>query len=174
MILQIVGSSRRAPLDIPDGERLLAEVELPDLDPVNIIRLLQVINDRLQEPNDPVLDAGAVDLPELAQHHVDPLDGLLALQVLLLEEERVARGGHLRPGAVDPDLALGAAPPAEREELVEGGADEEEEREEAEHGAADGGQRRRGERVDHAELGPELGDQRVFSRADGGEGGGGA
>lgn len=119
---------------------------------------MEVVDDGLEQADDPVLDAGAVDLPELAEHHVDPLDGLLALQVLL-EEEGEARGGHLRPGAVDLELALGATALPQRPELVEGGADEEEEGEEADDGAADGGRR---ERVDDAELGAELGDERVL------------
>ena len=135
---------------IDDSPTRFSHLSLPLLSTLlslHVIRLLEIINDRLKQPYDPVLNSASIDLPQLPQHHVHPLHRLLPLQILL-QKQREARW-HLRPHA-KPVLAAAAVvlapPPPPSPQLVEHDADEEEEDEQADDVAVN---RRGGIRVYH-------------------------
>lgn len=153
-LLQVIDASRCPPLNISNRQRLIPKRKLLNLNSLNIIRLLQVINHRLQQSNEPILNPASINFPELHQHHVHPLHRLFPLQILL-----EGGGGELRPW---PGSLLPVLPPPlpPRPELVADDADEEEEGEETNRAAVEWW---RGDGVDSAELSPELVHDRIFS-----------
>lgn len=77
LVLEVVGATAGAALDVANGQRLKVEAELCDLHPPHDGGQGERVDGRLEEPDEPGLERAPVHLPDLVEHHVDPLDRLL-------------------------------------------------------------------------------------------------
>lgn len=82
------GSPRGAPLHSAHNDGFVIQVQLHDFHALHPIRLSEVINGRLQELNQPALQAPPVHFPDFVNHHVHPFHRLLLTLI----------GPHLRHG----------------------------------------------------------------------------